>query len=186
MPPLRNVQQPNLSGFSQAFPFSQGTANNVSQQALQLPGQQQNNAQDVGQLGALAGFGGPVGLALGLGSELFGFLGARDQRKKQERGFDAAIGGLQGQVGENVLDVNRILQSTRAANDPRIREQGKKFDARFGFDQGASAQAIIRALAEREPEQFTQLFTQNQLRTSARDDALRNQIIQLQLQKSQL
>lgn len=184
MPPQNQFptgQAPNLQGFSQPqIPVSPANFN------LPFPGQQtgqQNNQQDIG---ALAGFGGPVGLALGLGSQLFDFLGQGGRRRKQERGLETAITGLQGQVGQDVLDVNKILQSTRAANAPRVKEQAKGFDKRFGFDQGASARAIIRALAEQEPQQFTNLFTQNQLQTAARDDALRNQILQLQLQKSQL
>lgn len=94
-----------------------------------------------GQLSSVPG--GIPGLALNAGSELFGLLsnvfGGAGKKKKdlyRQLGNLANIG--QGQIGKPIYDVKDVEAESIVRATPRLQEQGRMIDKRFGFDQGAA------------------------------------------------
>ena len=147
-------------------------------------------APGVGAGGALAAFGGPVGLGLGLGSQLLSFLGGAGERrrKKELRGALAGdIAGFQQQMGTPVLgNIGDIIGRTQAAMQPTIQRQGRRFEEQFGLDVGRGQGAFAQQLGQRLPEIFVNLQQRESELRAQRDQQLRNLILQARSQQAQL
>jgi hypothetical protein len=91
----------------------------------------------------------PLSTALGIGSQIFSYLGGGGQRKRKKEiygdlgKFSSQVGGLKGR-----LNATDLYAKTVAGYAPQIRQFDEQMSRRYGFDSGVAGKYLAQKLTE--------------------------------------
>lgn len=100
-----------------------------------------------------------IPLGLGLGSNLLSYLGGSGDRKRFDRAYDQL--GAAGKQGANFA--GRTLGQFDAYSMPRLKQQGRQIDDRFGLDTGTGMGELFNNQRMQYGNLAAQLIPQEQM-----------------------